>query len=571
MRLRSSVGLALLVLTGCFEAPSCNLNFDDCEDDSDCSYNEICVTDGFSATCESRTLCSGGQGCPAGYFCDQRPPSAADNPFESDTAGKQVCECAGSDCDSWGEGGYGGYGGYGGAGGYGGYGGTGGSGGSPGCDLPAPTGDVSQGYRIGGADSEGGAVVAAGGKTFAVRFRGDLGAGLPTSAGDSDVLVAGYDSLSGIWWTRAFGNEGPNVPTAIAQSKGAVIVALSFQGTIDAGAGPIESGPGGAALLVRLDAGGDVVWTQALRSDGDVTVSGLTIDPAGGRLVVAGTFSGQLEIGSGTLQSGGGTDGFVAALDLATTEMQWSHLLGGAGDQHVAAVTADAGVTFVVGGFEGELSVDGAAPVSADAMDAFVMGLADDGQLAWMRVIGGPDRQVATAVAPSPSGLVVAGARGSMTPAPGSVDFGEGVVLNGAGLVDGYVAAYDAGGSVSWARLFFGPADTGEVTPRAIGADCHGHVAVAGSFMDGVEFGDGVIYTGYGKHDGFVHKMDSKGDTLWTHLLGGPEEDGATGLAIDEDEGFIVVGGSFTGSATLGGPSMESAGAEDAFVLEVMP
>lgn len=569
MRVRSTLGLVFLMVTGCFEAPGCSLTFDECDNDFDCGSSDICVFDGLSTSCEYRRPCS--EGCQDGEFCDTRPGLSAENPFESDTPGKQVCECATGDCNGWGgNGGSAGWGGDGGSGGYGGSGGSSGSGGSEPCDLPAPTGDVVQTLQLGAAESDGGAMLASGGSVFAVPFRGVLsGGGVGTSAGETDLLIVGYESLTELPWWRTLGNEGTNVPTALAAEGALMAVATSFQGTIDAGTGPIDSGAGTSALIVGMGAAGATQWVLPLRSDGDVTVSGLAFDPADDRMIVSGTFSGLLDLGGPTLKSDGGTDGFVIAFDLATLGVQWSHVIGGAGDQHVAAMTGDKyGNVFLAGGFEGELSVDGAAPVAADAIDAFVLRISDAGYNSWSRVIGGPDRQVATAVTLSTYGLVVAGARGSTSPSAGHVDFGDGVVIPGFGLVDGYVATLGADGSLVWAQLFSGPQDSGEITPRAVRADCNGAIVLAGSATDGAQFGEAPL-AGHGKHDAFLHKMDGDGKAVWSQLFGGPEEDSAVSLWIDE--GAILVGGSFAGNAVFGATALQSAGADDAFLLEVAP
>ena len=103
------------------------------------------------------------------------------------------------------------------------------------------------------------------------------------------------------------------------------------------------------------------------------------------------------------------------------------HVIGGAGDQHVAALAADEFANlYVAGGFEGELSLDGGAATAADGQDGFFARFANDGATVLSALFRGPDRQVATALTVTPDGgAVVTGARGTMGATPGYVDLGD--------------------------------------------------------------------------------------------------------------------------------------------------
>jgi hypothetical protein len=86
--------------------------------------------------------------------------------------------------------------------------------------------------------------------------------------------------------------------------------------------------------------------------------------------------------------------------------------------------------------------------------------------------------------------------------------------------------------------------------------DINGNIYVAGKTS-------GVIGTkNYGKNDGFLTKIDSSGNVLWSRQFGTPEEEDIQWCAIDKS-GNIYITGSTTGD--LGG---KNSGREDIFVIK---
>lgn len=86
--------------------------------------------------------------------------------------------------------------------------------------------------------------------------------------------------------------------------------------------------------------------------------------------------------------------------------------------------------------------------------------------------------------------------------------------------------------------------------------DANGNIYIAGKTT-------GVIETrNFGKNDGFLTKIDSSGNILWSKQFGTPEEENIQWCAID-NLGGIYITGSTTGD--LGG---KNAGKEDVFVVK---
>ena len=305
-----------------------------------------------------------------------------------------------------------------------------------------------------------------------------------------------------------------------------------------------------------------------LTSTGTVTVSSVGEGELLDDVTVAGTFSGELDVSGVSLTSSGGTDGFVLHVERGTGLVHWAYQLGGPGDQEItAALHGPGGSTYAVGSFQGETwFAEQTTP--SNGRDGMILLLDNDGLEIKSRVIGGPDRQVVSAMALDPlGGLFIAGARASESQAGGQIDFGDGMLLEGSGLVDTFVAKIDAGFDYPWITFIPGAAGTGEVIPRAIAYDCAGQLTVVGQSTSSPALA--AIGAEHGKYDAFACKIEG-GNVLWGHIFGGPEDDQATGV-VPLGGDAILVGGSFAGAGTFGATELTSAGADDTFLLTLKP
>ena len=122
-----------------------------------------------------------------------------------------------------------------------------------------------------------------------------------------------------------------------------------------------------------------------------------------------------------------------------------------------------------------------------------------------------------------------------------------------------YVRKYDSEGNELWTRQF----GTIELDfGNAVAVDGAGNVYVAGHTAGGTLPGQ----TNFGHEDAFLRKYDSQGDEVWTRQFGTPENDEATGVAVDA-QGSVYIGGITLGTL----PDQTSAGHWDAYVRKYDP
>lgn len=115
-----------------------------------------------------------------------------------------------------------------------------------------------------------------------------------------------------------------------------------------------------------------------------------------------------------------------------------------------------------------------------------------------------------------------------------------------------------------WYRRFGDPQDQ---FGRAVAVNPAGEIAIAGSFLGAIDFGD-FFLTDSG-NDAFVAKLDIDGHPLWAQQIGGEGSQTILAIAVD-GTGSVIVTGSFSGTLTVAGQPFV-ADQVDSFVVKLSP
>jgi hypothetical protein len=183
---------------------------------------------------------------------------------------------------------------------------------------------------------------------------------------DGDPFVARVGT-GGFEWARAFTSEGAAVARAIAPlAGGRIAVAIEFDGQLATGYERAESAGATDVCVVALERTGAVAWARRLGGPSADSAAGLWRQ-GGNRLLVAGTFGDEL----GTLESGGGRDGYALGLGARGAPL-WQRRLGGVGDEVIAAGAASGGQLVVGGSVADRFELGGRSGEAAGQTDAFV-------------------------------------------------------------------------------------------------------------------------------------------------------------------------------------------------------
>jgi len=169
----------------------------------------------------------------------------------------------------------------------------------------------------GGADADAATAVAIDrlGNVVMVGYfsdRIDFGGGELVSAGLGDVFVAKFAPDSTHVWSKRFGGAlFDSAQAVVLRADQSIVVTGHFRDSLRVGETVLASTGDRDVFLIDLTAAGDVVAARALGGNGADTSSGLAVNNAGD-VYVGGSFSEEIDVGYGPLESVGAGDAFVA-------------------------------------------------------------------------------------------------------------------------------------------------------------------------------------------------------------------------------------------------------------------
>lgn len=145
----------------------------------------------------------------------------------------------------------------------------------------------------------------------------------------------------------------------------------------------------------------------------------------------------------------------------------------------------------------------------------------------------------------------------------GQIRFGT-TRLVSKGRSDVFVAKLTAGGQWAWAVAAGGPESD---LAADMTLDATGNILVAGSFGSTAAFGSRQAVS-HGGQDVFVAGLNSQGEWRGVLTAGGPDQDGAYALTLDQ-QNKVLLGGSFQGEAVFGTQHLQATPGNDGFVARM--
>lgn len=261
-----------------------------------------------------------------------------------------------------------------------------------------------------------------------------------------DAIVTRLDPASGARWSRVCSGGGAMSQPAVAVApSGEVALAITFQGSIDCGAGAVAASGGPDdfdAVVVALDASGNVAWTRSVSDVGPQALAAVAFDPWGS-VVVAGSFAGTIDLGGPPLTARSDLDIFAARLD-AGGDLVWQRRFGLRDRNYgVDVAVASNGRVFLLA--RGAADIDfGPGVLTAGAITTFVAELDARGATLWSRAFAGSGDVLGTRLLPLEDGGAVVVGRFEGTANLGAGD----VTSRGAGTL--FFVRLTASGDPSW-------------------------------------------------------------------------------------------------------------------------
>jgi hypothetical protein len=252
----------------------------------------------------------------------------------------------------------------------------------------------------------------------------------------------------------------------------------------------------------------------------------------------------------------------LSAVGAQSNTVEWAMSGGGLNSDIGFAIATDpSGDAVLVGRLADVTTLAGLTSDPSGELDAVIAKFSVDGNLKWLRRLGGTERDSAQSIAIDAKGNALVTGFFCGAGRFGSLD------LNSAGHRDVFVAKYDPAGTLLWVRRAGGSLiDEG----RGISTDPDGNVLVTGGFEGQVSFADDISITAMGDGDAFIAKYDPDGALLWVRQAGGQEHAWGNAIAADS-AGNILVSGVFSEKATFDGTILTNSNDLGAFVAKYSP
>lgn len=258
---------------------------------------------------------------------------------------------------------------------------------------------------------------------------------------------------------------------------------------------------------------------------------------------------------------------------------EWALRAGGGGWESGRAMALDeSGNVYLIGDFEQSVAFGSGADAimltSAGARDIFFAKYTPEGQMLWVRRIGGPNLDFCEGIGVGPDGAVFLAGYFE-----GSVDFDPGpgeFFLNSAGDVDVFIAKYTPQGELVWAYRI-GNEDVNVVSGLALGPD--GGLYICGYFYGAMDFDPNpqtqALRASNGSSDIFIAKYEQSGGALiWANTMGGVNIEEAVAVQVSRD-GSVLLGGNYIGAFDFDpGPGeqvLPTYGQQDIFFAKFTP
>jgi hypothetical protein len=278
----------------------------------------------------------------------------------------------------------------------------------------SPIGVVEWFKRFGGTGIDDGALVVADDQGVVVTgtFAGsvDFGSGIRTAVGNKEMFVMRLNPQGQLMWVATGGGASTDEVTGLAiDASGNVYTAGRFYGTGNFGGAPLTPLGTADVWVAKYTSNGTHTWSVRMGGTASEDVGGLALVDTD--IVVAGRFSGQMDLGGGTLTATGNTnDVFIARLRGSDGGHVWSQRQGGSGTESANFVSLSQGDLVVTGSYSAVATFGTSTFSSVDGEDAFVWKLGADGTHRWARGFGAAGSDVGHALVSAANGdLVVVG------------------------------------------------------------------------------------------------------------------------------------------------------------------
>lgn len=297
------------------------------------------------------------------------------------------------------------------------------------------------------------------------------------------------------------------------------------------------------------------VWAKGEGGIGSDAANSITLDELG-NAYVTGNIAGSANFSGVGAQGRGIFDVFITKYD-PQGNVVWVKLAGGDDNESGNSIKYKNGYLYITGYFNDTAWFENTMLLSKGDADGFLAKYTTDGNLVWVRQMGGANSDLSMSLDVDQLGNVYIG---------GSYEYNmmlDTFHLSTTNLYnESFVAKYNSTGHVVWAKSGRGN-NANQITGVAFDND-HS-IFVTGYFGGNFKMGSGNINSATSSYDVFLAKLDVNGNYDWLKRAGSTYEDAAHGVCSDANGNPSIVG-YFAGTAYFDSHSVTYSDYSDVFV-----
>ena len=304
--------------------------------------------------------------------------------------------------------------------------------------------------------------------------------------------------------------------------------------------------------VVKINSIGSIEWQNTIGGSGDDELHSLQQTTDGGYILGGKSSSGIS--GDKTEASLGSTDYWVVKLN-NSGGIEWQNTIGGSGEDYMYSIQQTTEGGYILGGWSSSGISGDKIEAGLGSYDYWVVKINSIGGIEWQNTIGGSSDDKLFSIQQTSDGGYILGGNSS------SGIFADKTEAS-SGSYDYWVVKLNSGGAVEWQNTIGG---IGYEELSSI------HQTTDGGYILGGNSGSGIsgdkIEAALGSADFWVVKLNSSGSIEWQNTIGGSGDDSLFSIQQTTDGGYILGGGSSSG--TSGDKTEASLGLFDYWVVKL--
>jgi hypothetical protein len=360
--------------------------------------------------------------------------------------------------------------------------------------------------------------------------------------GGYDFSVVKLSNTGTIQWQKSLGGTLEDAASKIIPTSDGGYITVGYTDSND---GDVSGNHGYRdAWVVKLSNLGAIQWQKCVGGgvNSDYLYS-IVQTSDGGYVAAGGTYSNDGDLSG----NHGAFDAWVIKLSNVGT-VQWQKCLGGTSNDNAKSIVQTLDGGYIIAGYAG--TNDGDISGNHGYRDSWIVKLSNLGDIQWQKCLGGSNNDEANYITQTlDGGYVVAG----------YADSNDGDVFDNHGYRDAWVVKLSSLGTILWQKCLGGSngdgADSLEITSDG------GYVMACST-----QSNDGDVSGNHGSRDAWVVKLSNLGIIQWQKCLGGSTSDVASSIALTQEGGYIIAGGTQSNDGDVLG---NNGGANDAWIVKL--